>query len=156
MVNLRGENPHWRWWRSEKKVCAELGVAHLDVRLSSKNIPTPSMLTGLLDAFDAAARPLLLKCSGGQDRTSFASALYLVHARGWETFSDAQAQFAGWPYLHWPRDNQRWLRLFLVHAQEDAHNRSLRQWIANGYSQEKFRDWLVARGLAGAFRSFHD
>jgi protein tyrosine/serine phosphatase len=113
------------------------------------------MFRTLFDAFDTAARPLLLKCSGGQDRTSFAAALYLVHRCGWTAFAEAQAQLASWPYLHWPRDEQRWLRLFLVHAQEEARAQPLRRWIESSYSQEKFRDWLDARGFKGSFRDFH-
>jgi protein tyrosine/serine phosphatase len=155
MINLRGPNPAWRWWRSETRVCARLGIAHRDVILSSKHLPTRSMVLALLDAFDASEQPFLVKCSGGQDRTGFAAALYLLHTRGWEAFADAEAQLAGWPYLHWPRRNQRWLKLFFSFAKEDAQSRPLRAWIETDYSQAKFQAWLEARGQRDAFATLH-
>ena len=156
MINLRGPNPDWRWWQSEKRVCARLGVQHFDVALSSKNIPTRSMLLALLDAYDAAPRPFLMKCSGGQDRTSFAAAVYLVHTLGWKRLADARSQFAAWPYLHWPRANQRWLRLFLDFAHEAAGSQPLREWISEEYNQVGLKNWLEARGFADAFRALHE
>jgi protein tyrosine/serine phosphatase len=125
MINFRGPNPTWRWWRYEKRVCARLGIEHHDVMLSSKNLLTRGMLVTMLNAFDHAARPFLMKCSGGQDRTSFAAALYLLHVRGWDAFAEAIRQLSSWPYLHWPRQNQRWLKLFLFFARDDAGSKSI-------------------------------
>jgi len=156
LINLRGPNPQWRWWHSEKRVCARLGIEHHDAMLSSKRLPTRNMLLTLLDAFDKAAPPMLLKCSGGQDRTSFASALYLVHVRGWIAIADAQAQFARWPYLHLPRRNQRWLALFPAFACTEAGTRPLRQWIERDYTPEGFKAWLEARGEPDSFRGLYD
>jgi len=155
VINLRGPNPAWRWWRYEKSTCAQLEIEHHDVTLSSKNVSTRAMLVTLLDAFDSAARPFLMKCSGGQDRTSFAAALYILHARGWYAFEEAQRQFAGWPYLHWPRQNQRWLKLFAEFAQESAQGMPLRVWVETKFSQEDFKHWLEGRGQASSFRAFH-
>src|SRR5882672_6659287 len=77
LINLRGENARYRWWRTERRVAAALKIAHYDVRLSSRNLPSRASLTALFDAFDTAEAPILLKCSGGQDRSAFASALYI-------------------------------------------------------------------------------
>src|SRR5271170_1087632 len=156
LVNLRGPNPRWRWWRNEKKTSARLGVEHRDVMLSSKRLPTRKMLLALLDAFDELPRPFLLKCSGGQDRTSFAAALYIVHTKGWSAFDDAQNQFARWPYLHMPKHHQRWLKLFPVYAREDAGGRTLRSWVTEAYVPEKFKAWLEARGEAASFHGLYD
>ncbi len=120
VINLRGPNPSWGWWRYEKRVSARAGIEHYDVMLSSRRLPTRRMLEILFEAFDAARQPLLLKCSGGQDRTSFAAALWLIHREGWGAFDEAQVQFARWPYLHLPKPHQRWLKLFLEFAKEDA------------------------------------
>jgi hypothetical protein len=154
LANLRGPNPGWRWWRNETKACAARGIEHRDVMLSSKRLPTRKMLLALVDAFDCAPRPLLLKCSGGQDRTSFASALYIVHNKGWNAFDAAQAQFARWPYLHLPHRHQRWLKLFLVYAREDG--RPLKQWLAEAYVPEQYKNWLEARGEGASFRGLYD
>lgn len=156
LVNLRGPNPRWRWWRNEKKNTARIGAEHRDVMLSSKRLPTRKMLLALLDAFDELPRPFLLKCSGGQDRTSFAAALYIIHTKGWGAFDEAQEQFARWPYLHMPKQQQRWLKLFPVYAREQANGRSLRSWIADAYVPEDFKAWLEARGEAASFRGLYD
>lgn len=156
LVNLRGPNPHWRWWRNEKRNTKRMGVEHRDVMLSSKRLPTRKMLLALLDAFDALPTPMLLKCSGGQDRTSFAAALYIVHTKGWNAFDEAQGQFARWPYLHLPKRHQRWLKLFLVFARDDAHGRSLRNWVAETYVPESYKAWLEGRGEGASFRGLYD
>ena len=156
LVNLRGPNPQWRWWRNEKKITARMGVEHRDVMLSSKRLPTRKMLLALFDAFDTLPKPILLKCSGGQDRTSFAAALYVIHAKGWAAFDEAQNQFARWPYLHLPKRHQRWLKLFLVFARDDAHGRPLRNWVGETYVPESYRAWLEARGEGHSFHGLYD
>lgn len=156
LVNLRGPNPHWRWWRNEKKTTGRIGVEHRDVMLSSKRLPTRKMLLALLDAFDTLPQPLLLKCSGGQDRTSFAAALYVVHTKGWTAFDEAQSQFARWPYLHLPKRHQRWLKSFLVFARADARGRALHSWIAESYVPENYKAWLEERGEGASFRGLYD
>ncbi|HUO94037.1 MAG TPA: hypothetical protein VMU22_14015 [Rhizomicrobium sp.] len=156
LVNLRGPNPHWRWWRNEKKITERVGVAHRDVMLSSKRLPTRKMLLALLDAFDQLPQPVLLKCSGGQDRTSFAAALYIVHTQGWSAFDAAQAHFARWPYLHLPKRHQRWLKLFLVFARGDARGRPLRNWVAESYVPENYKAWLEERGEGASFHGLYD
>jgi len=156
LINLRGPNPKFPWWRYETRVCAKLEIAHLDAMLNSRRLPTRQMLINLLDAFDAAKTPLLLKCSGGQDRSSFAAALYILNTKGWEAMAEAQAQFARWPYLHNPKRHQRWLKPFLSFAQQQARGAALRQWLESDYTPERLRDWLVANGLEGTFRGLYD
>ncbi len=156
VINLRGPNPTWRWWHYEKRVCARRGIRHFDTMLSSKRLPTRQMLMDLIAAFDGAAEPVLLKCSGGQDRTSFAAALYLLHTKGWNAMDEARAQFARWPYLHLPKPHQRWLKLFLDFAQEKSTAGSLSEWIAECYTPEKLKTWLEARGMSGTFHGLYD
>jgi len=156
VVNLRGTKPGWRWWDYETRVCAGLGITHRDLRFNSRRLPTRALLLDMLEAFDAVPRPFLVKCSGGQDRTSFAAALYLLHSRGWEARPQAEAQFARWPYLHLPKQQQRWLKAFLPFAAEQAQRANLREWIAAAYAPEQFRSWLQTRGLGDAFRGVSD
>jgi hypothetical protein len=155
IVNLRGNNPHHLWWRYETRACTATGIVHRDAKLNSRQLPTRAMLVDLLDAFDEVPRPFLLKCSGGQDRTSFAAALYILHMQGWDEFAAAGRQFARWPYLHWPGRHQRWLKYFPVFACENAGGAPLRNWIEKAYGAEVFAEWLVARGEAGSFRGLY-
>ena len=156
VVNLRGPNPDWRWWHYERRVCARLGVRHFDTMLSSRRLPTRQMLVNLIAAFDVAPAPVLLKCSGGQDRTSFAAALYLLHMKGWSAIEEARAQFARWPFLHLPKPQQRWLLLFLDFASESAGGRPLGEWVAQSYTPEELKSWLEEKGLPDAFRGLYD
>jgi hypothetical protein len=114
------------------------------------------MLLDLLRAFDEAPEPVLFKCSGGQDRTSFASALYLLHRNGWDAFPAAEVQFSAWPYLHWPGRQQKWLRLFVAFAAEQSSGRPLRQWLEKDYSAHAFKAWLETRGHGNSFRGLYD
>ena len=146
VINLRGENSDLSWWRYEKRVCAELGAPHFDAMLDSRKLPTRPMLVCLMRAFDEAPRPFLLKCSGGQDRTALAAALYLIHQGGWGAREAAEKQFAGKPKQH-----QRWLKLFASFALEDSGGGPLRDWIANAYEPERLAEWLQAHGHGGSF-----
>lgn len=153
VLNLRGQNPGFSWWRYEKRVCGRLNVEHFDISVNSRTLPARQTLLDLLDAFDASNRPFLIKCSGGQDRTSFAAALYIVHRHGWDAYAQALNQFAGWPYLHWPKRMQRWAKLFLVFAKGRAQGQSLRRWVQDEYTPESFMTWLDSVGAPNSFRN---
>lgn len=155
IVNLRGSNPRHIWWRYETRACAAAGIVHFDVRLNSRQLPAKAMLLDLVGAFDDLPRPLLLKCSGGQDRTSFAAALFLLHSHGWDACARADAQFSFWPYLHRPQGTQRWLQLFVAFARDGAAGRTLERWLIEDYSAEGFRAWLEARGEHHAFAGLY-
>jgi hypothetical protein len=151
IVNLRGENSDLSWWRYEKRVCEAIAGHHLDAMLDSRKLPTRDMLARLMDTFEEAPKPFLFKCSGGQDRTGLAAALYLIHRDGWGAREAADRHFAALPYLHFPKKNQRWLRLFTAFAQESARGEPLAQWVRQAYEPADLAAWLQARGHAGSF-----
>jgi len=155
VINLRGNNPAHLWWKYETRVCRKLGVVHRDAKLNSRQLPPRVMLVDLLDAFDSLPRPFLIKCSGGQDRTAFAAALFILHRRGWRALAAAEQQFAGWPYLHWPQPQQRWLKLFPGFAAESAAGVPLLAWLENSYSAAEFGQWLNEHGHAGSFKGLY-
>jgi hypothetical protein len=155
VLNLRGPNPKFRWWHYEKRVCERLGVAHYDLPLNSRNLVLRLQLTKMLDIFDVSEKPLLVKCSGGQDRTSFACALYLVHKKGWGYLDEGLNQFNRWPYLHLPKKQQRWLRQFFLYANEHANDRPLREWIEHTYTPEDFKAWLDANRMGDFYRTLY-
>jgi protein tyrosine/serine phosphatase len=151
IINLRGRNDDLNWWKNETAAAARGGIAHLDAMLDSRKLPTRDMLVRLIDCFDAAPRPFMLKCSGGQDRTSFAAGLYLIHRGGWEAMAEAKAQFARFPYLHYPKRHQHWLKPFLDFAAQDAKGAPLASWIAQSYDPAKATAWLDTHGFAGSY-----
>ncbi len=151
LINLRGRNDDLSWWKTETGATSARGIAHLDAMLDSRKLPTRAMLMRLIEAFDSAPRPFVLKCSGGQDRTSFAAALYLLHRGGWSAMAEARAQFARFPYLHFPKKHQRWLKPFLDFAAEDAHGLPLARWIAEQYAPERLKAWLDGHGMGETY-----
>jgi protein tyrosine/serine phosphatase len=151
IINLRGRNEDLGWWKKETAIARAAGIAHLDAMLDSRKLPTRAMLMRLIESFDAAPRPFMLKCSGGQDRTSFAAALYLIHRGGWSAMNAADAQFARFPYLHFPKTQQRWLKPFLTFAAQDSGGMPLAAWVAQRYTPEKLKAWLDGHGLAGSY-----
>jgi protein tyrosine/serine phosphatase len=151
IINLRGRNDDLAWWKKETAAAKSIDVAHLDAMLDSRKLPTRAMLERLIESFDTAPRPFLLKCSGGQDRTSFAAALYLIHRDGWGAMETAKAQFARFPYLHFPKTQQRWLKVFPDFARLDSGGAPLAQWIRTSYTPEKLKAWLDSNGYAGSY-----
>jgi hypothetical protein len=148
LVNLRGRNDDLSWWKYETATAAALGIMHFDAMLDSRRLPTRTLLVRLFDVFDAAPRPFMLKCSGGQDRTSFAAGLYLIHREGWSAMDKARSQFARWPFLHFPKKHQRWLKPFLDFAAEGAKGIPIATWIRQSYDPAQLQAWLTAHGLA--------
>lgn len=151
IINLRGRNEDLGWWKKETAIAQESGIAHLDAMLDSRKLPTREMLVRLIECFDTAPRPFMLKCSGGQDRTSLAAALYLIHRGGWSALPDARAQFARFPYLHFPKKHQRWLRAFLDFAHQDSRGSPLRDWALHRYSPQSLSAWLDGHGLSDGY-----
>jgi hypothetical protein len=154
LINLRGKNADFRWWRTEKRIAQELGIAHFDVKLSSRNLPSRSGLAELFTALERARPPILLKCSGGQDRTSLAAALCILQVKGSAALQEAENQFAFWPYLHRPKAYQLWLREFPAYAVAEAQGVPLGQWARTRYDQKAFAAFLAAKGLSHSFRAF--
>jgi len=152
LINLRGENPKHGWWHRERALAAKLGIAHFDVRLSTRKLPAQDRIVALFDAFARAEKPVLMKCSGGQDRTALAAALYILDVGGAGAFAAADAQFARWPYLHWPSAGQMWMQQFIPFALQDSGGAPLGEW-ARRYTPERFADWLAARGMKASYET---
>lgn len=151
ILNLRGRHDGWHWWKREVAVCRKLGIQHYDRAMNSRRLPDRDRLLALLNIYDAAQKPLMVKCSGGQDRTSFVSALFLIHRYGWEAQDRALGQFARFPYLHFPKRHQRWLKQFLIYACDQAAGQPLSVWLRSQYTPEAFAKWLEARGLGDSY-----
>lgn len=73
IVNLRGPNPQHRWYREEVKVAKRLGVTHHDFPFSSVTLPPRSEMKRLIQVLKNSAKPLLVHCQSGIDRTGLAA-----------------------------------------------------------------------------------
>ena len=82
VVNLRGVSEGKAWYEEEVRTARELGLAHHDVRLSSRTLPWPRELQKLLDIYREAPYPILVHCDAGADRSGEADALYRIEQLG--------------------------------------------------------------------------
>ncbi|MBH69014.1 MAG: hypothetical protein CMM58_11720 [Rhodospirillaceae bacterium] len=151
VVNLRGANPRSRWYNPEKSLCEELGIWHVDHSLHSRRLPKQEILIDLLETFNNAPRPLLIKCSGGADRTGLAAAIFLLNEWGVNSIPQAVKQISFLPYLHLPRQNQKWIKHFPSFFASTHNGVSLCEWIKHTYSTELFSSWLCQNELKGTW-----
>lgn len=156
ILNLRGENSDLSWWRYERRVCEALGARHFDTMLDSRHLPTRAMLTTLMDAFETAPQPFLVKCSGGHDRTALAATLFLIHREGWPGRATAERQFDAALYGHTPKKFQHWLAHFPAFAEEEARGAPLAVWLRQGYDAARLATWLTDKGLGDSFKGIFE
>ncbi|NOZ09837.1 MAG: dual specificity protein phosphatase family protein [Gammaproteobacteria bacterium] len=157
LLNLRGKHPNSTWFKNEQSVCESKGVLHLNVILNSRWIPRQNDLIELFEAFKTAPQPILMKCSGGADRTSLASALFILFQAATEPsgrkpveiVETAKRQIRFLPYLHLPKKHQRWIKYFIDFYVEDHANLSPLEWVHQRYRWEHFAKYMLDRGLAG-------
>lgn len=152
VLNLRGENAGKPWFDGLKTAADDLGIDMNSLSFSSRRLPDRDTLLGLLDQLDRNERPMLMLCSGGADRTSFAAALAVLHARGADGVDTAHRHLRPVPYFHIPKREQRWIRQFFRWFLETRGGRPLRQWVEETYDPNDFAAWLKANGMDGYWR----
>lgn len=78
IINLRGENAGKPWYDEEISAANELGIQHIDFRMSARRELDQSQVEQLITLMDEAPKPVLIHCKAGADRTGLASALYVA------------------------------------------------------------------------------
>ena len=153
LINLRGKNPRSTWYNPERNTCSKLGIVHIDSPLHSRRLPQKEMLSYLLRAFNNALTPILIKCSGGADRTALASAIYLLNIHGVDGLKEVDLHLKFWPYLHLPGKHQRWIKQFPSFFSDTHNGSALFDWVEDTYTPELFGRWLVERQLGDTWRN---
>jgi protein tyrosine/serine phosphatase len=98
VINLRGANPGKAWYEAERREAEALGLTMIDVTLSAKHVLPPDQAEALIAVMRRAAKPALVHCASGADRTGLAAALYLAAvARQGEAAAEEQMS---WRYGH--------------------------------------------------------
>ncbi len=133
VVNLRGAKTQddRRWLAEERDATSRNGIEHVSLRMSSDDIPPAQTLRELVHILDTAARPLLVHCRAGAERSGLASAVAVLLNGG--DLAAAHAEFAldkGFVYLVNPR----------LPRVLDAYE----QWLAGQpTTPERFRTWAT-------------
>ncbi|MBB5745200.1 dual specificity protein phosphatase family protein [Brevundimonas variabilis] len=82
VINLRGANPSDAWYQEEVAAADQLGLNHIDFRMSARRGITNGEALQLIEIMRDAPKPLLIHCESGADRTGLASALYAAAIAG--------------------------------------------------------------------------
>jgi len=76
IINLRGASQDEAWYRDEIATAEALGVNHVDFAMSASTIVTADAVDRLTEVMRTAAKPILIHCKAGADRSGIASAIY--------------------------------------------------------------------------------
>ena len=135
VLSLRGAKTK-AFHRIEVESCAALGIELSVIGMGSREAPRREALVALIDFFDTSPRPFLMHCKSGADRTSLASALYLIHAEG-ASVAEARRQMSP-RFIHF-----RWTKTGVLDEVLDLYETRLRQgpvalraWIESEYDPE--------------------
>lgn len=91
IVNLRGENIGAPWYDAEVAEAKQLGIRHLDFRMSARQQLSQTQAKDLVALMRKAEKPILIHCLGGADRSGLVAALYVAAiARGSENVAESQ------------------------------------------------------------------
>lgn len=100
IINLRGNNAGRGWYDDEIKASTAAGVAHIDFPISSGRELTEAQIAQLTGHLRTAARPILIHCEAGSDRTGLTAALYQLVIAG-KSAAEASQQLS-FRYGHFP------------------------------------------------------
>jgi len=134
VINLRGASMQPQY-QLEKRICADLNLALIDIEMSGGRAPTKDNIQALLSAYETAERPMILHCKSGADRTGFAAALYQV-TQG-VPFEIAQKQLS-LRYLHLRGGSKGILGWVLQQYQAETakSGQSFAEWAKESYDPE--------------------
>lgn len=91
IVNLRGPKTGRPWYDQEVSAARQLGIAHVDFRMSSSSDFSQERAAELVQILRSVDKPILIHCRSGADRTSLAAALYIAAiAHGGEEAAEGQ------------------------------------------------------------------
>jgi protein tyrosine/serine phosphatase len=82
LINLRGiGSDETTWYEKEAAMAKEWGVLFHSIPMSAVVLSEKQHLIELLSIYDTTARPILVHCLGGADRTGEASALWVLEVQ---------------------------------------------------------------------------
>lgn len=133
VINLKNSNPGDRNLETVVQVDGMRKVDFRYVRLSARRLPSPSEVEQVIETLRYAARPVLIHCQNGTDRSGLASAIaLLMDGRG---VDEARKQFAlayGYPGETFGSDLPDFLDRYQAFLDADGLD----------HSPERFEAWV--------------
>jgi protein tyrosine phosphatase (PTP) superfamily phosphohydrolase (DUF442 family) len=153
VLNLRGKSQH-SFHLFEEEACRELGIDLVDLSLSASQAPSVEKLEELIALFRSMAKPVLIHCKSGADRTGLAAAIYLLVIEN-KPIEVAQKQLS-LRYLH-VANSPAGVQDHLLRVYAAAHKASgigFLDWMRRGYDPAEvtasFARWRAGeRSLTG-------
>jgi len=135
VINLRGKQEGEWWYDDEAATLARLGVRHENIGFSTEHVQTPENWRQFHEILETAERPILVHCRSGADRTSEASAVYVMDYMG-KSRQEALEQVS-LKYLH--------VSLFHPAKRYFIENYEGKEWVLNSYDpcSPKFRKYAT-------------
>ncbi|ATN36996.1 protein tyrosine phosphatase (plasmid) [Rhizobium sp. ACO-34A] len=76
IINLRGQNEQADWYNAEIAMAKQVGIRHVDFRMSARRIVTRESADNLITIMKNAPKPILIHCQAGADRSGIVAAIY--------------------------------------------------------------------------------
>jgi len=152
IVNLRGPSPYSDWYLDEKETAKELGLNHIDIKLSSTKLNRVNRIKELIDIYQNQPKPILFHCNGGADRAGLASAIVLL-LEGKLSLEEVQKQ-TSWRYFAIKSDStgkvfiERY-QLWLTKQKIKHTPASLMNWVNNYYLDDHGKRFYRVMRVAG-------
>lgn len=149
IVNLRGENPS-TWYYLEAEACRRHGLALVNFRAKSRDVPSKEMVLGAKAMFEAIEYPALMHCKSGADRVGLMATLYLILHEGWHV-ADAMRQLSPW-YGHVKQSKTGLIdHFFETYLAETAERpKPFLDWVVEDYDPAATKASFRASGWANA------
>lgn len=147
ILNLRGATEYGSYLL-EEEACRAAGIELVDLKFSSRVLPSRSELLALDTMFARLPRPFLMHCKSGADRSGFAAALYLLLREGADAATALEQM--SWRYLHLGTGSTGIMRFMIERYAADSAREPMdfREWVERRYDPEALTEAFKAGGVA--------
>lgn len=137
IINLRGDNSDMGFWQFEKETCDQLGIAFIDHRLFSRDLPSKSAIHDTKALLERVQYPILFHCKSGADRAGLMATLCRIFV-GKEPVEKAIEEL-DWYYGHFTFSRTGMIDFFfnayLTYQKTTDHPLPFLQWVDEVYDQ---------------------
>ena len=138
VINLRGENEEYGFYRLEKYACDREGVRLVNAKTWSRGLLTVQELEHLKLVIETVETPALAHCKSGADRAGFFAVLWR-HWRLGEPLETALSELH-WRFGHFKSAKTGMLdHFFETYLREREPEQTLIDWIRSGYKPDEIK-----------------